>query len=85
MHLDLKPFNVMVGPDLVPKLIDFGDAYHRDVCGKSTFKITQHSCLVKHSPGSPQRSFSAYVVSLIDKKIRCNFLRSRMYFHLPFL
>jgi len=33
-HLDIKPSNILFGNGLV-KLIDFGEAYHPEVCQKS--------------------------------------------------
>lgn len=32
VHLDLKPNNVMLAPGLLIKIIDFGEAYHPEVC-----------------------------------------------------
>lgn len=37
IHLDLKPINIMVCAGLITKIIDYGDAYHRDVCPKSKY------------------------------------------------
>lgn len=36
IHLDVKPINIMVCAGLITKIIDYGEAYHRDVCPKST-------------------------------------------------
>lgn len=41
LHLDLKPINIMVCTGLITKIIDYGEAYHRDVCPKSNPAITQ--------------------------------------------
>ena len=35
VHLDLKPANLIVSKQLIPKITDFGEAYHRDLCPKS--------------------------------------------------
>ena len=35
VHLDVKPFNIVVTRGLIPKIIDFGDSYHKEVCSKS--------------------------------------------------
>jgi serine/threonine protein kinase len=35
IHLDLKPINVLVCKQLITKIIDYGDAYHPDVCPQS--------------------------------------------------
>ena len=35
-HLDIKPSNILFGNGLV-KLIDFGEAYHPEVCQKSFY------------------------------------------------
>ena len=32
VHLDIKPSNIMMAPDLLVKIIDFGEAYHPAVC-----------------------------------------------------
>ena len=37
VHLDLKPWNVMVTRLLFPKIIDFGEAFHPEVCTKGKF------------------------------------------------
>ena len=34
-HLDLKPINILVCKSMITKIIDFGEAYHHDVCPKS--------------------------------------------------
>jgi serine/threonine protein kinase len=34
VHLDLKPNNIMLGPDLLIKLLDFGESYHPAVKNK---------------------------------------------------
>lgn len=34
VHLDLKPNNIMICPNLKVKLIDFGESYHHEVCSK---------------------------------------------------
>lgn len=36
VHLDLKPSNIVVCKALVPKILDFGSAYHRELCAKGT-------------------------------------------------
>lgn len=39
VHLDLKPINVLVCRQQTTKIIDYGEAYHHEVCSKnpSTF------------------------------------------------
>jgi serine/threonine protein kinase len=40
VHLDLKPANVVVCKQLIPKIVDFGSAYHRELCAKGNLKFT---------------------------------------------
>jgi serine/threonine protein kinase len=40
VHLDLKPANVVVCKQLIPKIVDFGSAYHRELCPKGNVKFT---------------------------------------------
>lgn len=77
VHLDLKPINIIVGRGLVPKLIDFGDAHHRDVCSKSNPPTTQPSSPDSPSPGSPQRSANASSASRCAARTRWSSPRSR--------
>jgi serine/threonine protein kinase len=58
VHLDLKPTNVIVTKQLIPKIIDFGEAYHRDLCPKCTQAPTQTTLPASPSPTSPHRSAS---------------------------
>jgi serine/threonine protein kinase len=39
VHLDLKPANVLVCQQLIPKTVDFGSAYHRELCPKGTISL----------------------------------------------
>lgn len=32
IHLDLKPINIMIGRNLLVKIIDFGEAYNKEIC-----------------------------------------------------
>jgi len=32
VHLDVKPINIIVCRHLLTKIIDYGEAYHRDLC-----------------------------------------------------
>lgn len=41
VHLDLKPMNVVVARFMITKIVDFGEAYHKEVCDKSTLLSTQ--------------------------------------------
>ena len=34
VHLDLKPINIMMTKNLIPKIFDFGQSYHNQVCNK---------------------------------------------------
>jgi serine/threonine protein kinase len=36
VHLDLKPLNIIVCKSLIPKILDYGEAYHKDLAKKST-------------------------------------------------
>lgn len=36
VHLDMKPANLIVSRFLVPKIIDFGEAFHPELCPKGT-------------------------------------------------
>ena len=36
VHMDISPKNILVFPNLLAYIIDFGEAYHEEVCGKST-------------------------------------------------
>lgn len=40
VHLDLKPINILVCRGLITKIIDFGEAYHREACQKGSFSST---------------------------------------------
>lgn len=39
VHMDLSPKNILVFPSLLAYIIDFGEAYHEKVCGKSTLLL----------------------------------------------
>lgn len=36
VHLDIKPINILVCKQLITKIIDYGEAYHKDICLPST-------------------------------------------------
>lgn len=38
VHLDLKPINIMVCRNLITKIIDYGEAYHPEICDKSKYR-----------------------------------------------
>jgi serine/threonine protein kinase len=38
VHLDLKPNNIMLAPGLLIKLIDFGEAFHPEVCRSPNYR-----------------------------------------------
>ena len=40
VHMDLSPSNFMISPYYSTQIIDFGESYHTEVCGISTFLIT---------------------------------------------
>jgi serine/threonine protein kinase len=77
VHLDLKPINVLVCKSLVAKIIDFGEAYHPDVCPKSTSPSTQITLLASPSPTSPLKSTSASSSSPSSGRTTCNTPRSK--------
>jgi Ser/Thr protein kinase RdoA (MazF antagonist) len=35
--MDLSPSNVLVNPNYMTQLIDFGESYHEKVCGRGKF------------------------------------------------
>ena len=37
VHLDIKPINVIVYKQLMTKIIDYGEAYHKNVCSQSNY------------------------------------------------
>jgi serine/threonine protein kinase len=58
VHLDLKPINVLVCRQLITKIIDYGEAYHPDVCDNSILAPTQTIIPATPSPTSPPKSSS---------------------------
>lgn len=56
VHLDLKPSNIVVCKQLIPKIMDFGEAYHRELCPKSTPAPIQTIVLALLSPMLPLKS-----------------------------
>ena len=45
VHLDLKPSNIIVGRNYITKIIDFGEAYHHNVCSSGNKGPIQITCL----------------------------------------
>lgn len=39
VHMDLSPANLLVHPNLITSLIDFGESYHEKVCDRSKYCI----------------------------------------------
>ena len=39
VHLDIKPAKVVACKQLIPKTVDFGSAYHRELCPKGTISL----------------------------------------------
>lgn len=37
VHMDLSPSNVIVNPNYMTQLIDFGQSYHEKICGKGKY------------------------------------------------
>lgn len=45
VHLDLKPSNIIVGRSYITKIIDFGEAYHHNVCSSGKKQLIKITCL----------------------------------------
>ena len=45
VHLDLKPSNIIVSRNYITKIIDFGEAYHHNVCSSGNKGPIQITCL----------------------------------------
>ena len=56
VHLDIKPSNIIIGAMLVPKIIDYGEAYHSTVCSASNSPVTQSTDPVSPFPTRLLRS-----------------------------
>ena len=45
VHLDLKPSNIIISRNYITKIIDFGEAYHHNVCSSGNKGPIQITCL----------------------------------------
>lgn len=64
VHLDLKPINVLVCRQQTTKIIDYGEAYHQEVCSRnpSTFLV-----YLDYSPGYTFPYVSPEVLTFIEQ------------------
>lgn len=81
IHLDLKPINIMVCAGLITKIIDYGEAYHRDVCPKSNPEITQITRRGLPSPMSLLKCLFGFFGNLQKGRTLCNSLRNKTSSH----
>lgn len=78
VHLDVKPINVLVCRQLITKIIDYGEAYHKDICSPSTIPSTQTTFQATPSPTSPPKFTTASNKTLRNDRL-LNTQKSRMF------
>jgi len=87
VHLDLKPMNIMVCRYLITKILDFGEAYSKEVCDNSNYISIQAIAQDIHFPMQLHKSYKDFIGRI--KKLRINnhlnILKSKMFLRLELL